>query len=579
MSKKSKIKLSGYIKPYWKHALLAPAGMAVEALLELQLPALMAVIVDDGVLKGDMAVITSSALKMILILIISVGGGFLAAYAATFTAQSFSADLRDDLYARVMLLPISATDKFKTGSLVTRLTNDVNVMKDFVNMVLRMFVRAPIQFFGGIVMMLSLNVKFGIIMVCALPIQIIIVVIIAKKSNPLYAKTQKNIDTVNAVVQENVSGMRVVKAYVREKYEKNRFKNANYGLAASQYKVQTTVAAMGPLMMIIMNAAIVALIFISGREIEAGVMQVGQVMAGVSYLTQVLLSLMQIAMIFPNYSRATASSKRISEVLAEDIETSNGSARPKADPNIDFCDVSFAYRDAPGQFVLEDINLSVKNGETLAILGSTGSGKSSLIKLIPRFYDTTKGTVKINGIDVKDYELTALRDLVGFVPQKNELFSGTIEENLRWGNPDATQEEMETAAEIAQAHTYITGFSKGYHTVIGAKGTSLSGGQKQRLCIARALLKQPKILIMDDSTSALDLGTEARLQTSLKTALSDVTVITIAQRIASVKSADRIAVLDRGKIVGCATHNELLETCDVYRNIYDSQVRKGDDAL
>ena len=575
----SKIKLISFLKPYWKYAILSPIGMAIEAIAELQLPALMAVIVDSGVLVGDMSVVSATAFKMSILLFLSILGGILAAYTSTYASQSYGMDLRNALYMRIMSLPVSETDKFTTGSLVTRLTNDVNVIQDFIVMVLRMFVRTPIQFFGGIVMMLVLNAKFGIIMICTLPLQILIVAIIAKKANPLYSVTQKELDRVNSVTQENISGARVVKAYVREEYEEARFNKINFSLTQAQYKVQKLISKMAPLMMIVMNIAVVALIYMGGLAVEAREMQVGHIMAGVTYLTQVLSSLMQVAMIVPNYSRSMASGKRVDEVLAADSENFEHTKTPNKDCSIEFSNVSFAYPDSPNKPVLENINLTIAPGETLAILGSTGSGKSTLIKLISHLYDATEGVVKIDGEDVREYNLTALRNIIGSIPQKNELFSGTIGDNLRWGNKNATQAEIEAAAKTAQAHQFISEFSGSYETIIGAKGSSLSGGQKQRLCIARALLKHPQILIMDDSTSALDLGTEARLQAALKTELAGMTVIIIAQRIASVKNADRIAVLEDGKLVACGTHNQLIINNDIYKNIYDSQIYKGDELL
>lgn len=570
-----KVKLSKYLKPYALFAVLTPLSMVGEVLGDLLQPKLMSKIVDDGVLGQDMNLIIRTGLLMLLVLI---GGGACGIAASAFggiASQSFSRDLRVDVFKRVMGLSFEQTDKFTTGSLVTRLTADITAIQQMVDFMLRMLVRDSLLFFGGIIMMLTLNVRFGIIILCALPVEIIMMIIILKKANPYYSIVAKRLDTVNSVVQENVTGARVVKAYVREDTEEKRFDDANISLMESNLRVQTLMAILQPLLMIILNLSVIAVIVIGGWQVQAQAMKVGEVMAAITYLTQVLHGVMMMSMMFQTLAKASASANRLREVLETDpvIKSGSVSLADKTGGTVSFKNVSFSYPETKGRPVISDLTLDIKSGESVAILGATGSGKSSLVNLIPRFYDCTAGEVLVDGVNVKDCKLDELRKKVGIVLQKSELFSGTVEDNIKWGDKNATHEEVISAAQAAQADEFIQKIPAGYEGIIAEKGASLSGGQKQRLSISRAVLKKPEILILDDSTSALDLGTEAKLRAEIDRKMNGTTLIIIAQRIQSVKSCDRIAVLDHGKLCACDTHENLLKTCEVYQDIYASQVK------
>ena len=570
-----KVKLSKYLKPYALFAVLTPLSMVGEVLGDLLQPKLMSKIVDDGVLGQDMDLIIRTGLLMLLVLI---GGGACGIAASAFggiASQSFSRDLRVDVFRRVMGLSFEQTDKFTTGSLVTRLTADITAIQQMVDFMLRMLVRDSLLFFGGIIMMLTLNVRFGIIILCALPVEIIMMIIILKKANPYYSIVAKRLDTVNSVVQENVTGARVVKAYVREDTEEKRFDDANISLMESNLRVQTLMAILQPLLMIILNLSVIAVIVIGGWQVQAQAMKVGEVMAAITYLTQVLHGVMMMSMMFQTLAKASASANRLREVLETDpvIKSGSVSLSDKTGGTVSFKNVSFSYPETKGRPVISDLTLDIKSGESVAILGATGSGKSSLVNLIPRFYDCTAGEVLVDGVNVKDCKLDELRKKVGIVLKKSELFSGTVEDNIKWGDKNATHEEVISAAQAAQADEFIQKIPAGYEGIIAEKGASLSGGQKQRLSISRAVLKKPEILILDDSTSALDLGTEAKLRAEIDRKMNGTTLIIIAQRIQSVKSCDRIAVLDHGKLCACDTHENLLKTCEVYQDIYASQVK------
>jgi ABC transporter, ATP-binding protein len=570
-----KVKLSKYLKPYALFAVLTPLSMVGEVLGDLLQPKLMSKIVDDGVLGQDMDLIIRTGLLMLLVLI---GGGACGIAASAFggiASQSFSRDLRVDVFKRVMGLSFEQTDKFTTGSLVTRLTADITAIQQMVDFMLRMLVRDSLLFFGGIIMMLTLNVRFGIIILCALPVEIIMMIVILKKANPYYSIVAKRLDSVNSVVQENVTGARVVKAYVREDTEEKRFDDANISLMESNLRVQTLMAILQPLLMIILNLSVIAVIVIGGWQVQAQAMKVGEVMAAITYLTQVLHGVMMMSMMFQTLAKASTSANRLREVLETDpvIKSGSVSLADKTGGTVSFKNVSFSYPETKGRPVISDLTLDIKSGESVAILGATGSGKSSLVNLIPRFYDCTAGEVLVDGVNVKDCKLDELRKKVGIVLQKSELFSGTVEDNIKWGDKNATHEEVISAAQAAQADEFIQKIPAGYEGIIAEKGASLSGGQKQRLSISRAVLKKPEILILDDSTSALDLGTEAKLRDEIDRKMNGTTLIIIAQRIQSVKSCDRIAVLDHGKLCACDTHENLLKTCEVYQDIYASQVK------
>ena len=576
--------------------------MMGEVLADLCLPRLMTVIVDCGIVaKGDvsssklgsavmrmlygageyssMQVILTFGLLMLAVVLVGGFFGVLCAYTASRASQSMGHDLRCDAYRRVMSLSIEQTDRFTTGSLVTRMTNDITMVVEFCEMLLRMLVRAPMFFIGGLLMLLSLDLRFGFVMLCALPVMALMLILVLGRAVPLYGTIQKKLDRVNSVVQENVTGARVIKAYVREEHENERFRVANEELKETNYRVQKMMAFMHPVLTVVMNTAIISIIYIGGWQIDnvAGTgMTAGTIMAAITYITQVLMSVMMVSHMFQSVSRAMASSKRIGEVLDSDPVIRSGERTEGEDEiAISFRGVSFRYPTATGRPVLQNIDLDIRRGETLAIIGATGSGKTSLVNLILRFYDVTEGEVLVDGVPVKEYDLSALRSKISFVMQKSELFSGTIEKNIRVGKDDASQEEIESAAEIAQAKEFVNGFTDGYDTYIAEKGASLSGGQKQRMSIARALVRKPEILILDDATSALDLATESRLRTALREKLEGTTVVMIAQRIASVREADRIAVIENGTIRDCAPHDELMRISETYRDIYYSQMKNG----
>lgn len=591
-----------YLKPYKLFAILSPILMMAEVTADLFLPRFMSVIVDCGIAGGgdvsgsrfatgimrfifgegsysSMQVIITFGVLMILTVIVGGAFGISCAFAAAKASQGLGNDLRCDAYKRVMSLSIEQTDKFTTGSLVTRMTNDITMIVEFTEMMLRMFVRAPIFFAGGALMLLTLDISFGGILLCALPIMGLTIFLVMKKAVPIFAGVQKRLDKVNSVVQENVSGARVVKAYVREDYEISRFEEANRELRDANYRVQKTMAIMHPVLSVVMNVSIIAIIYIGGWQIDnvAGSgMSAGTIMASITYVTQILMSIMMVTNMSRSISRAMASIDRVCEVLDSDPVIVGGEEDAEGnDIAVSFKDVSFSYPASSGRPVLHDINLDIKRGEMFAIIGTTGAGKTSLVNLIPRFYDATEGDVYVDGLHIKKYSLKKLRSKISFVMQKSELFSDTIAGNIRWGKPEATDEEIMAAARVAQGEKFISGFKDGYDTFIAEKGASLSGGQKQRMSIARAVLRRPEILILDDSTSALDLATEAKLRAALTEEFRGTTVIMIAQRIASVRDADRIAVVEGGTIVACAPHDELMRTSETYRDIYNSQMKNG----
>ena len=594
-------KIFKYLKPYALFAIVSPLLMMGEVFADLCLPRLMTVIVDCGIVAGgdvsesplgstvmrilygegsysSMQVIVTFGILMLCVVLVGGFFGVFCAYTAARASQGVGHDVRCDAYKRVMSLSIEQTDKFTTGSLVTRMTNDISMIVEFVEMLLRMIVRAPMFFIGGSIMLITLDLSFGAVMLCALPVMVIMLVCVLGRAVPLYGTIQKKLDKVNAVVQENVTGARVIKAYVREDYESERFRVANEDLRNTNYRVQKMLAVMHPVLTVVMNAAIISIIYIGGWQIDnvAGSgMSAGTIMAAVTYVTQVLMSIMMASHMFQSISRALASVKRVNELLDTEPVIKSGELGGNSDSDIavSFKNVSFRYPSATGRPVLHDIDLDIKKGERFAIIGATGSGKTSLVNLIPRFYDATEGEVLVDGVSVKDYDLKKLRKKISFVMQKSELFSGTIAENVRVGKSDATDEEIRSAIESAQAKDFVEGFNDEYNTFIAEKGASLSGGQKQRMSISRALVRKPEILILDDATSALDLATESRVRAALESDLGDTTVIMIAQRIASVRHADRIAVIENGTIKDCASHDVLMETSETYRDIYNSQMK------
>ncbi|MBQ8894932.1 MAG: ABC transporter ATP-binding protein [Clostridia bacterium] len=569
------MKLLKYLKPYWLWVILSPLTMIGEVLADLWQPKLMSTLINEGVLNNDQELLVAVGLRMLLVVLLGGLSGALCSVFASLASQSFACDLRKDVFKSAMGLSFQQTDKFTTGSLITRLTNDITQMQHFVEQCIRMFVRSGFMFVGGIIMMLSLDLKFGLILLCSLPLQLIAMALVLKASNPLYAKVQQRLDTVNNVMQENVNGARMVKAYVQEDREIARFNDANEGLTETNLKVAFIIARLSPVLSIVMNLSVVAILYLGGLQDSAAAMQVGTIMAAIDYNNRILHSVMMVSMMFQSIARGRASGKRLTEVLNTVPVIRGGDHAPKTLGEISFDQVAFHYPGFPGRPVLKDLSLTVKPGENLAILGATGSGKSSLIHLITRFYDTTEGSITIGGTPIQEFDLTALREHIAVVLQKSELFSGTVAENIRWGCPDATDEEVIRAATIAQAAEFIDKMPEGYDSVIAEKGASLSGGQKQRLSIARALVRKPELLIFDDSTSALDLTTEGKLRRAIREEMKGTTLITVAQRIASVKDCDRIAVLEDGTLAAIGTHEELLKTSTVYQEIYRSQTKEG----
>lgn len=570
-----------YLKKYWFFCLLAPLFMVGEVTMDLLQPDLMRDIVDNGVIGKDVGLVLEIGVKMIVLVLIGGLCGMLCGVFANLAAQRFGNDLRKDLFSRIMGLSFQQTDKISTGSLVTRLTNDVTQVQNMVMMTVRGFVRNTVMFVGGIFMLYTQSPKFALIAGCGLPFVAVFVVFFLKKSAPMFSVVQKKLDGINNVMQEDVAGARVVKAYVKEEHELKRFDKANDELCTVNLKVQTLLAFMGPCMNIVLNICVILVILVGGFTVKAGGdMTPGRIMAALTYLAQILHGIMFMANIFQTFTRAKASADRIKEVMAcpEVLLDGGFFGETETKGKIEFKDVCFAYPNASGENVLENISFTVEPGETLAIIGSTGCGKSTLVNLIPRFYDATSGEVLVDGINVKDYHKTELRNKIAIVLQKAELYSRPIEANIRWGNDKASPIEIKKAAEIAQADDFICATEYGYYTMVSEGGHSLSGGQKQRISISRAVLKNCEILIFDDSTSALDLKTEAQLYKALNEHCPDVTKIVIAQRIASIKGADRIAVIDKGRIAAFGTHKELIKTSDIYRDIYNSQLKEGGEA-
>lgn len=569
-----------YLKKYWFFCLLAPLFMVGEVAMDLIQPDMMADIVDNGVLKSDITLIVTVGIKMILTVIVGGFCGVLCGVFANLAAQSFGNDLRKDVFSKIMHLSFQQTDKISTGSLITRLTNDVTQVQNMVMMAVRGFVRNTVMFAGGIFMLYRQSPKFALVAACSLPFVVIAVTFFLKKTAPLFAIVQKKLDGINHIMQETVAGARVVKAYVKEEYEMGRFDDANEKLCTENLRVQSLLAFMSPCMNIVLNLCVVVVIIVGGYTVkEGGTITPGNIMAAITYLAQILHGITFMANIFQTFSRAKASADRINEVLhSSDIITDGtGMHETHVKGSVEFRNVSFAYPGSDEHRVLENISFQVYPGETFAIIGATGSGKSSLVHLIPRFYDVTEGEVLVDGINVKDFELTALRDKIAIVLQRAELYSRRIEENIRWSRKDAAPWEIKKAAQIAHADDFICSKSYGYYTPVTEGGHSLSGGQKQRISIARAILKEHEIMILDDSTSALDLKTEASLYKALQKECPNVTKIMIAQRISSIQGADRILVLDNGGVSAIGTHSELMEQSEIYRDIYNSQMKEGSE--
>ena len=584
-----------YIKPYLAYFIIGPLCMIVEVIGEVLMPKFLAAIIDYGTgqapaseaegfiakiyeFAGDKSpFIIAIMVGMIITAILMMAGGVGGAYFGAKASVNFAADLRADIYRKVQQFSFANIDKFSTGSLVTRLTNDVTQMQNFINMLLRMCLRSPGMLIGGVIMAVMVSPKLTVTLAVALPLLLLCIVFFMKKALPRFTEQQEKIDTLNSTVQENVTNVRVVKSFVMEDFERNKFSQANGDLKKSSLGAMKIMILMSPAMTFFMNATTIAVFWFGGKMLVSETMSTGSLTAFITYITQILSSLIMITMMLINMSRALASAKRIKEVLNEEIDVSDENIGESDRENvvkeggIEFKNVGFRYyKDSPEK-VLDDINLKIEPGKTVGIIGSTGSGKSTLVSLIARLYDADEGEVLVDGINVKNYSLKNLREGIGFVLQKNVLFSGSIADNLRWGNENATDEEMKEMAKFAQADSFVSQFENGYDTLLDQGGTNVSGGQKQRLCIARALLKKPKILILDDSTSAVDTATEAKIREAFANELSSSTKLIIAQRISSVRDADMIVVINDGKITGIGTHDELMENNNEYIEIYSSQ--------
>ena len=569
-----------YILPYKSAFILGPLMMVTEVLGEILLPKFMSMIINHGVAQKDGGYILKMGLVMAITSFLMAAGGILGAYFAANASISFTSDLRRDLFARVQQFSFKNIDTFSTGSLVTRLTNDIQQVQNLIMMGLRMMLRAPGMFLGALVMAFWMNAELAAVILVVIPLLTAAIVWILRTAYPRFTAMQKALDTLNSGIQEVLTNVRVVKSFVREDYEEKRFADTNRELKEAGLRALKIVIATMPVMMFAMNVTTLAVVWFGGNLIIGGRMAVGDLTAFTTYIVQILMSLMMLSMVFLQSSRAMASIRRIDEVLDEPIDLSDENASQKdrkvEKGRVEFKDVSFSYREG-GEPVLSHISLTAEPGETIGILGATGSGKTSLVQLIPRLYDVTEGSVRVDGIDVREYSLKNLRDGVGMVLQKNVLFSGTIEENLRWGDETATEEEVRRAAVYAQADSFVNSFAEGYKTEMGQGGVNVSGGQKQRLCIARALLKKPKILILDDSTSAVDTATEAAIRTAFREDLKDTTKFIITQRLSSLEYADRILVLEDGRIIGEGTQEKLLASCEAYREIYETQYGKRAD--
>lgn len=542
------------------------------------LPKFMSMIINNGVADRNLAYIGKMGALMVLTVLFMAVGGILGAYFSAKASISFTSDMRNDLFRKVQQFSFENIDGYSTGSLVTRLTNDVQQVQNVLMMGLRMALRAPGMFLGALIMAFMMNRQLAVIILIVIPLLLAAILLILKTAFPRFGEMQRKLDRLNSGIQESLTNVRVVKSFVREDHEIEKFSKLNDDLKESSLRALRIVIATMPVMMFAMNVTTLAVVWYGGNIIIAGKMPVGDLTAFTTYIVQILMSLMMLSMVFLQSSRASASMKRINEIFDTEIGLNDDNAENKdkkvTEGRVEFKNVSFGYSGENGRkdLVLEGISFTAEPGQTIGIIGSTGSGKTSLVQLIPRLYDVTGGEVLVDGVNVKEYSLKHLREGVGMVLQKNVLFSGTIEENLRWGNEDAPMEDVIRFSESAQADPFVKTFKNGYGTEMGQGGVNVSGGQKQRLCIARALLKRPKILILDDSTSAVDTATEAKIRESLYHDLKDTTKIIIAQRISSVQEADQILVLEDGKIIGHGTHEELLKTCETYSEIYTTQI-------
>lgn len=580
-----------YVKPYLYAFILGPILMIVEVIGEVVMPKLLQLIIDNGVNAGaGTGYIIKIGLLMVLTAVLMLLGGVGGAYFSVKASVNFAGDLRQDVFNKIQKFSFANIEKFSTGSLVTRLTNDITNLQNVVAMALRMLLRAPGMLIGALIMAFIMNARLALVILVVIPLLTIAIALVMKNAFPRFNIMQTKIDRLNSVVQENITNARVVKSFVREDYEKEKFYSVNDDLRKNSLRAFSLVILTMPIMTIAMNITTIAIVWFGGKQVLTGGMPVGQISAFTTYTVQILMSLMMVSMIMIGGSRALASSKRVKEVLLTEVDLNddsvreniakNGGAAPKvSEGRIEFKDVSFRYYKNNSNNVLDNINFTIEPGQIVGIIGSTGSGKTSLVQLIPRLYDTCGGSVLVDGVNVKDYLIEDLRGSVAMVLQKNVLFSGSIEDNLKWGDENASMEDIKRVSEYAQADGFVSSFTDGYKTKLEQGGVNVSGGQKQRLCIARALLAHPKILILDDSTSAVDTATEAAIRANFLKEIPDTTKIIIAQRISSVIDADKILVMDEGHIVGEGTHSELIKNCDTYKEIYYSQMDKEDEAV
>ena len=574
-------KLASYIKEYKKASILTPIFVVLEVVMEVIIPLLMSKIIDVGIPNNDIKYILEIGILLTVSAIMSLLFGMLSGRFAAKASSGFAKNLRQGMFYKIQEYSFENIDKFSTSSLITRLTTDVTNVQMAFMMIIRILVRGPVMLIASLFMAFSIDVRLSCVFLVAIPVLGVALFYIAIKAHPNFEKVFKKYDKLNSVVQENVGGIRVVKAYANEEHEEKKFDNVNNEVYNYFKKAEKIIAFNSPIMQFVVYFSVLIISWLGAKYIIGGTFQTGQLSSLITYAWQILMSLMMLSMVFVMIIMAQSSAERIVEVLDEEpaIKNKKNAIKTIKDGSITFENVSFAYSDEkdPNKYALQDINLEIKSGETIGIIGGTGSSKSTLVQLIPRLYDATKGTVKVGGVNVKDYDMESLRDAVSMVLQKNVLFSGTISENLRWGDKNADDEELEKACELAQADSFIKEFPEKYDTKIDQGGTNVSGGQRQRLCIARALLKKPKILILDDSTSAVDTKTDSYIRKAFREEIPNTTKIIIAQRVTSVEDCDRIIVMDEGKINGIGTSEELLKTNKIYREVYNSQMKGGDD--
>ena len=573
--------MARFLRPDWKPAVIAPLLMVVEVSMDLMQPRLIQQIVDVGIAQLDLSVVVNTGLFMVGLALIGAFGGGGCTVFAVIASQGLGADLRSELFRKVQSLSFGNLDELETGRLVTRLTNDVTQVQELVLILLRVMVRAPLLLVGSMILAVITSPRLSLLLLVLAPLLLVLVLWVISKAYPMFSEVQRRLDNLNTVMQENLAGVRVVKAFVRADHEKRRFGMSNDALVDQTIRAARLLAVTMPLMMLALNLGVVGVVWFGGAQVSDGSMQTGQIIAFVNYLMRSLFSLMMVSMLLMRVSRAGASAERIVEVLNSEPEVQNrpvaiGAFTPRG--QVAFENVTFNYSGNGLDPVLKDVSFIAEPGQTVAILGATGSGKSSLVHLIPRFYDVTAGRVTIDGVDVRDVDKEALRRSIGIALQESVLFSGTIRDNIRYGRPDATDEEVVAAAKAAQAHEFISEFPDGYDTVLGQRGVNLSGGQKQRVAIARALITSPAVLILDDSTSSVDVETEARIQDALAGRMNGRTSFVIAQRISTVLNADKILVLDGGTVAAEGTHSELMASSLIYREIYESQLGDGAEA-